>query len=72
MTDANEAIAPVHNRMPVLLLPDEYDRWLNGGFDDLIEFQERSFPADLIVMDRTAELWSRNSKAAKALTAAGS
>ena len=69
MTNANEAIQPVHNRMPVLLLPDEYDRWLNGSFDELTAFQERSFPPELIVMTRTSELWSRNSKAAKAQAA---
>lgn len=27
-TDANEAMAPVHNRMPVILKPSDYDRWL--------------------------------------------
>jgi putative SOS response-associated peptidase YedK len=66
MTDCNEAIRPVHNRMPVLLLPDDYDRWLNGSFDDLIGLQERCFSDDLIVIDRTSDLWSRTSKAAKA------
>ena len=69
MTNCNEAIRPVHDRMPVLLMPDEYDRWLNGSFDDLIAFQERCFPDDLIVMDRTDELWSKTSKAAKARAA---
>ncbi|HXE06732.1 MAG TPA: SOS response-associated peptidase [Acidobacteriaceae bacterium] len=27
-TDANELMEPVHNRMPVILKPGEYDRWL--------------------------------------------
>lgn len=27
-TDPNELTAPVHNRMPVILKPDDYDRWL--------------------------------------------
>lgn len=70
MTDCNEAIRPVHDRMPVLLMPDEYDRWLNGNFDDLLAFQNRCFPDDLIDMHRTDELWSRTSKAAKALSSA--
>ena len=64
MTDCNEAIRPVHDRMPILLMPDEYDRWLNGSFDDLLSFQSRCFPDDLMNMQRTAELWSRTSKAA--------
>jgi putative SOS response-associated peptidase YedK len=57
MTDCNEAIRPVHDRMPVLLMPDEYDRWLNGSFDDAVAFQNRCFPDDLIEMVRTDELW---------------
>ncbi len=27
-TDANEAVEPIHNRMPVILDPKDYDRWL--------------------------------------------
>jgi putative SOS response-associated peptidase YedK len=27
-TDANEIMAPVHNRMPVILKPADYSRWL--------------------------------------------
>ena len=57
MTDCNEAIRPVHDRMPVLLHADEYDRWLNGSFDDALAFQERCFPDDLIRMRRTDEPW---------------
>jgi putative SOS response-associated peptidase YedK len=57
MTDCNEAIRPVHDRMPVLLMPDEYDRWLNGTFDDAVAFQNRCFPDDLIEMTRTSDLW---------------
>jgi len=56
-TDCNEAIRPVHHRMPVLLLPDEYDHWLNGDFDSAIAFQERRFPDALIEMTRTDEPW---------------
>lgn len=54
MTDCNEAIRPVDDRMPVLLMPDEYDAWLNGDFDQAIAFQNRSFPDDLIEVERTA------------------
>ncbi|WP_137788066.1 SOS response-associated peptidase family protein [Sphingomonas sp. 3P27F8] len=57
MTDCNEAIRPVHDRMPVLLHADDYDRWLNGTFDDALAFQNRCFPDDLIEMRRTDELW---------------
>lgn len=57
MTDCNEAIRPVHDRMPVLLMPGEYDSWLNGTYDDTLAFQARCFPDDLIKMTRTDELW---------------
>ena len=59
MTDCNEAIRPVHDRMPVLLQPHEYDTWLRGDFETILSFQDRSFPDELIEMTRTDELWVR-------------
>jgi putative SOS response-associated peptidase YedK len=40
---------PIHNRMPVILEPEDYDRWLDAGNParppvDLL----RSYPAELI------------------------
>ena len=29
--EANPLVAPVHDRMPVILMPEDYDRWLDGG-----------------------------------------
>jgi len=67
MTDCNDAIRPVHDRMPILLMPEEYDRWLNGSFDDLLAFQARCFPDDLIEMTRTDDRWQQTeSERAKA------
>jgi putative SOS response-associated peptidase YedK len=63
MTDCNDAIRPVHDRMPVLLLPDDYDRWLHGGLDDAIAFQDRCFPNELIEMERTRDPWIRKKPA---------
>lgn len=57
MTDCNEAIRPIHDRMPVLLHPDEYEQWLHGSFEEVLAFQSRCFPDDLIQMDRTTKLW---------------
>jgi putative SOS response-associated peptidase YedK len=66
MTAANEAIQPVHDRMPVLLLPEDYDRWLHGSLEDVVAFQQRVFRPDLIEMNRTPELWvKRKPSAAK-------
>jgi putative SOS response-associated peptidase YedK len=66
MTDCNETIRPIHNRMPVLLLPDDYDRWLNGSFDDALALQNRAFPDALIEANRTNERWFKRSAAAPA------
>ena len=46
-TDANELMAPVHNRMPVIVHPGNFDRWLSRDEThqppiDLL----RPFPAD--------------------------
>lgn len=59
MTNCNDFVAQVHDRMPVLLHEDEYDRWLHGTLEDVIQFKERCFPPDLMQMGRTAELWSK-------------
>jgi putative SOS response-associated peptidase YedK len=47
-TDANELVADIHNRMPVILAPGDYPRWLSDEPDpgDLM----RPFPADLMRM----------------------
>ena len=67
ITDCNEAVRPIHARMPVLLLPHEYDTWLNGTFDDALGFRERCYPDELIELTRTDELWVKR----KAATAEG-
>jgi putative SOS response-associated peptidase YedK len=46
-TDPNELVEPMHNRMPVIIQPKDYDRWLIPGEPerppvDLL----RPFPAD--------------------------
>lgn len=45
---ANELVASIHDRMPVILAPADYDRWLGIEPDprDLL----KSFPADLMRM----------------------
>jgi putative SOS response-associated peptidase YedK len=65
MTECNDAIRPVHDRMPVILHRDDWATWLHGSFEDCVALKEREFPSDLIKMDRTPELWSKTSKAAK-------
>ena len=57
MTDCNEAIRPVHNRMPVLLHVDDHEQWLHGDLDDVLALQDRCFPNTMMTMERTSELW---------------
>jgi putative SOS response-associated peptidase YedK len=48
-TDPNELMEPVHNRMPVILEPKDYDRWLDTdpGERTPVELM-RPFPAELM------------------------
>jgi len=66
MTDCNEVVRPVHNRMPVLLHEADYDRWLHGSLQDVIAFQERCFPDGMTGMDRTPDPWFRRKLAGAA------
>jgi putative SOS response-associated peptidase YedK len=45
-TQPNDVIAPLHDRMPVILAADGYDRWL--GKDDPADLI-RSYPADEMI-----------------------
>jgi putative SOS response-associated peptidase YedK len=46
-TEANELMAQVHNRMPVILHPSNFDRWLDRGETDRPPLDLlRPFPAD--------------------------
>ena len=56
MTDCNEAVRPVHE--------EDYDLWLRGSLQDVLSFQGRCFPDDLIQMERTADPWLRRTAAA--------
>ncbi len=40
-TDPNEIVEPLHNRMPVIIKPKDYDRWLTPG-------DPPSLPLDLL------------------------
>ena len=66
MTDCNEVVRPVHNRMPVLLHEEDYDIWLRGSLDDVMTFQGRCFPDELTAMERTGDPWFRRRDAAPA------
>ena len=66
MTDCNEVVRPVHNRMPVLLHEEDYDLWLRGSLEDVVSFQGRCFPDELTVRTRTDDPWFRRKAEAPA------
>ncbi|MCL4830214.1 MAG: SOS response-associated peptidase [Caldilinea sp.] len=55
-TDANETVVALHDRMPVILAPEDYDEWLGAGKDstpaELSQLKHllRPFPADRMTL----------------------
>jgi putative SOS response-associated peptidase YedK len=47
-TEANELLKPVHDRMPVILHPDDYERWLDPQNQNAAELQAllKPFPSE--------------------------
>src|SRR5258708_826717 len=54
-THPNELVAPLHTRMPVLLLPADEDPWLDPDMSDPEETTSllRPYPADLLMANPT-------------------
>ena len=49
-TDANAMIQDIHDRMPVILRPDDYDLWLDPGLTDPKQVAELLKPFDARLM----------------------
>ncbi|MBF2029713.1 MAG: SOS response-associated peptidase [Oscillatoriales cyanobacterium C42_A2020_001] len=47
-TEANEVLRPIHDRMPVILHPDDYDTWLDPTLNTSAKLQPllRPYPVD--------------------------
>jgi putative SOS response-associated peptidase YedK len=43
-TSANDLMKPIHDRMPVILQPNDYDLWMNRNFHDVHELQRLYLP----------------------------
>lgn len=64
-TEANETVFPLHDRMPVILSPGDYDLWLNPEIVDLERFgsifrplpagEMEAFPVGLLVNNPKVE-----------------
>jgi putative SOS response-associated peptidase YedK len=50
-TEANEGLRLVHDRMPVILHPDDYELWLNAYLRkrDIVKESLRPYPAQEMV-----------------------
>ena len=71
-TDSSPAVAALNPRMPVILAPEEYERWLEGSIEDVIAFQFRPpFPAERLLVDRTDELWVPRNRQREARSSLG-
>lgn len=59
-TEANELVAPIHGRMPAILLPEDEQLWLSGedGEPAVVLSLLRPFPADLMDVQPVAPLVS--------------
>lgn len=57
-TAANELLASIHDRMPVILRPDDYELWLNRDMHDpdLLKPLYWQFPSELLAMHRVPDL----------------
>ena len=63
MVDATEELFDIHDRMSVILHPDEHDAWLNAPAEDAIALV-RKYPAGRLVVDRTEVPWFKRRETA--------
>lgn len=56
VTDASDQCAQIHDRMPVILAPEHYRRWLAGSPDEALELC-KPFDETLCV-ERSSEAWT--------------
>ena len=57
-TSANELLAPIHDRMPVILRPSDYDRWLDPQNQEIALLQSLlvPLPADEMQAERVSDV----------------
>lgn len=57
MVDATKELWDIHDRMPVVLRPDDHATWLNASAEDAAGLL-RQYPADQLVVERSNLPWS--------------
>lgn len=60
-TGPNEIMLPVHDRMPVIVSPDDYEAWLTGETDDALDLV-RPYPTDEMQTWAVSKRVSRSSE----------
>lgn len=57
-TEPNKLIEPLHNRMPVILQPEDYDLWLNKNIHDphQLECIYQPYPAEKMALHKVPDL----------------
>lgn len=58
MTENAPELSHIHDRSPVILLPDQWQEWLTGPLSELYQF-DQPYPAAGVKVDATAALWAR-------------
>jgi len=60
-TDANELVAPIHDRMPVILRPEDYAAWLDPACQDVdkLQLMLKPFAAGLMTLEPVGDPASR-------------
>jgi putative SOS response-associated peptidase YedK len=55
-TEANEAVQRLHDRMPVILRPDDYDTWLDTGVGDpgILRPMMIAYPSEAMTLSRAS------------------
>jgi len=56
MVDAVPEMLEVHDRMPVILHPEDHEAWLHAPAEEAMKLVTQ-YPADRLVIDHTPELW---------------
>ena len=57
VTNANKLVAPIHERMPVILHPADYDRWLDPQLQDVLSLQPllKPYPPEELEMHAVSD-----------------
>jgi putative SOS response-associated peptidase YedK len=55
-TTPNAELAPVHDRMPVIIAPGDFDAWLNGSVDDALGLAVAYPGAEMMAQNESPQL----------------